>query len=56
MSIITDTYYENKSVKKHIYMYYKKCVHVVIEIYKYEKYIHMKNIYISLYKYEKGNR
>ena len=35
MSIITDTYYENKSVKKHIYMYYKKCVHVVIEIYKY---------------------
>lgn len=25
MSIITDTYYENKSVKKHIYMYYKKC-------------------------------
>ena len=41
MSIITDTYYENKSVKKHIYMYYKKCVHVVIEIYKYEKYIHI---------------
>lgn len=41
MSIIIDTYYEKKSVKKHIYMYYKKCVHVVIEIYKYEKYIHI---------------
>lgn len=39
MSIITDTYYENKSVKKHIYMYYKNVYMSVIEIYKYEKII-----------------
>ena len=52
MSIITDTYYENKSVKKHIYMYYKKCYRtnncMQIEEIKYDITIHKKGSGVGL--------